>query len=503
MLKSWLKNAVGLFVIALYCLLTASCTKHDYASAIPKDANLVAAMQLDQLASDVRLSESKAISRVKSFSGLIASGQTQEKVNAILEDPSLMGLDFDEPAFLFMTPDKCMGLSIRVDDSDLLDEVVRTLARQQLAGKPVERDDYTWTTLFIGVEMAYDAHTALLMLPTTTDMSSAVLRSRMTQYLKQDSEMQFAETENMKRIETDAKHPVKLYARATSLPTAFYDIIKGLLPAGVKAGNVEVEASLSNDRNKTTLEASVFSTDKQTDKLLKAADKDLRDINGEFTTAAPQDFFLWATIGCKGKKVVELMKKEKNTRDLLFLLERGIDIENMLSSVDGDLTLVLPQAPQKGQWEKQDFMLFGQLAHDDFLKDVNDWKASARDYGVNIGNEAGGKNHFTLKADSYSLHWGVDNKQLYLASDGAYRNRAFNGNSSLIESMKKEVKGCKWFVCINPGAQSVQMGPMGNMAKSVESVTISGTKATQIRICITGTDKEQNVIGQFLSRLIP
>ena len=503
MLTSKLKHWGILLLITVFALLTASCTKHDYASVIPKDATVVTALQLNQLAQDARLSESMAITRMKSLSQLVASGKTQEEVNAILDDPTLLGLDFESPAYLFMCADQSIGLSIRVDDDDRLDDVIHALAKQQLATKPVVRDDFAWTTLFVGIEMAYDDHTALLMLPTRNDVPSTVLKQRMAQYLTQGNEYQFAETDNMKWLDTDDKHPVKIYAHSSALPATLLSWVKTLLPTGVRANQVEMKAAIASEGNKLTLEASLFSSDKETQQKLNAADRDLKTLNGTFLTAAPDDFFLWGGIGCKGKKIVQLLKANKQTHDFLFLLERGIDIERMLSSVDGDLSVILPLLPNNDSWNRPEFILLGELGDKKFLNDVHEWQSTAGSYGITLKNENRAKNNYVMKADGYSLHWGVEEDNLYMASDAAFRMRAFATNSHFMDSLKEDVKKSKWFLCINLSSIDKHTPAWSVFTPAITSVTLSGRKATEIRCTITGREKQQSVLSQLLSHLVP
>ena len=114
---------------------------------------------------------------------------------------------------------------------------------------------------------------------------------------------------------------------------------------------------------------------------------------------------------------MNLLKQSEQAKQTLFMLERGIDIEQMLRSIDGDVTFVLPSEPAAEGISNTDFVAMATVKNSDFLSDVADWQRSARDYDITLSQK--GKNQYLLKAQDMQMEWGVDGETLYVATPNA------------------------------------------------------------------------------------
>ena len=476
---------VSLFVFCL--LLLASCSKKDYMTVIPADATFVAAVNLSDVAAEADLKNSPVMSLAKI--GLMAAGQDQQLLREVLNDPSVIGIDFDAPAYVFQTPNHSWGLVLSVEDDSRLEDAFRELAKQQLVSKPIEKDGLMWTALLGDINVAFNQESLLILVSQQDGITAAMLKQHMKELFSQEQEESFAATEQMQQLEA-AHAPVAIYSRMAALPQGVASSLAGFLPKGVRPANVEVCMSLTFNQGTASLKAQLSGKDQQTQQLLNGNSQHLRTLKGDFLGAASDNFFAWISMGCEGSWLLDLLKQNEDAKQALFMLERGIDIEQMLRSIDGDVTLVLPAEPSVSGLQHTDFMLLAQVEKTDFLSDVTDWTCSARDYGITL--QSLGNQQYLLSAPELKLHWGVEQQTLYLATEQAYQQKAFSRNGSLLSAYKDEIEASQFFVLLN-----AQVIP-ALKDTALKSVVIKSEKSGELEVRFVGKQEDKSLLSQML-----
>ncbi len=484
-----MKRIYSITCMAVCILFFASCSKKDYATVIPADATFVAQVNLADLAAEADLKNTPAMNLLKGYVGLVASGDEREMVRAVLDDPSVMGIDFTAPAYIFETIDHCWGLVLRVSDSGDLENAFKVLAKQQLASKPTEKEDLMWTSLLGDINVAFDDHRLLILVAQQDDVTPATLRRQMTSLFTQEYDLSFPASENMSKLD-DAEGSVAVYSRMAALPQDMAQSFAGVLPQGVRAADVEVSLSVSFDDGCAVLRTKMFSQNERVQKLFDESNEHQHKIQGEFLGAASDNFFAWVSMGCEGKWLLQLLKQNEDAKQALFMLERGIDIEQMLSSIDGDVTLVLPEEPAAEGLTKSNFIALAQLDNSDFLDDVKNWIPTAHEYGITL--RPNGDKHFVMQAQDMQLQWGVEDKTLFFATPQASLQKAFSGKSKLLASYADEIKSSQFFALFNlqPVLKSQQI--------PLEAIVLKSEKSGEVELRLVGKDKNRSLLAQFL-----
>lgn len=480
---------IAFAVLLVLCL--ASCSKKDYASVIPAYATFVASVNLSDVATEAGLKDSPILSFLNI--GLKASGLNDELFGAVIDDPSVLGLDFTSPAYVFQTANHSWGLVLRVDDSGQLEDVFKILAQKQIASKLTEKEGLSWSSLLGDINVAFNKESLLILVSQEDGITPMMLKQHMTALFGQEAELSFASTEQMQQLE-NSKSPIAVYSRMTALPQQMASGLAGFLPKGVRIADVEVSMSASFENGKAILKASMSSQNERVQQLLDDTDKHMHTIKGDFLGAASDRSFAWISMGCEGGWLLDLLKQNEDAKQALFMLERGIDIEQMLRSIDGDVTLVLPAEPSSAGLQNSDFMLLAQVAQTDFLNDVPEWQKSARDYGITIQNK--GNQQYLMTTPETRLLWGVEQQNLYLATEGAYGQKAFSQNSTQLAAYKSEIEQSQLFAFLNlqavPDLKSIPL----------KAVVLRSEKTGEVELRIEGTRTDKSLLSQLLDALL-
>ncbi len=481
----------GLGVVVL-ALLTVACSKGDYTRVIPKEATLVATVDLQQMAADAELGQGRLMEWLKNYGRLVVSGEGQEKLSLLFDDPSLSGIDFSEPACLFLLPGKTLGMVFKVDDTDLLDGFFLSLSREQVCSQPTGQDGLTWTELLGDVPVAYDDCSLLLLLPLGGQQAPALLRQQIRQSFSLDSERQFASTALFGEL-SRMQGVVNVVGLQSALPSSFSRSLLSLLPSGIRPDELAWQATAAFDGAAATVEVRLTGAGGQTDRLPGDNDKHLRKIKGTFAGAADSLFPVWASVGCEGEWLLQMLRRQARSKEALFLLERGIDIERMMRQIDGDVTFGLSSLSARRVGESADFIAMAEIRNSDFLNDVPAWVQTARDYNISLVSRQPGQ--FELKADNRVLCWGVDDGALYLASQPALQQRALSPRRPPAQDVMERMRASWLFVHADCGAFGASRTPWLAVLDDVE---LSADSSTHFSLSVRAKDRRRNFLAQLL-----
>lgn len=492
------KRQVLILLSFVSLLFFASCQKEDYKSVIPQDANMVASLNVEELFKEADLSNSAIMNQAKEWMGLVATGSMRRKMNALLEEPNKLGFDFREPAYVFQTPNHCYGLALKVADDGDLEDSFSFLRMLQICSRLTEKDGKKWGTLLGEINFAFDSNTFLLMVPTKGDHPS-VVKGLMSHLLSLDENQQFQQSENYAKL-TDAKGVIRFFSKANALPETAEKYISTMLPRNVRFGDVQLSSSVHFDKGTIRLVSKIFSDNPAVQQLIDEADKNMHTISGKYVNAPADGFFVWSTLGCDGDWLLNTLKKNETMKNWLRALERAVDIEKMLKAVDGDVTFVMNSAESVNGGDLN-FLAMAEIENHDFLNDVSEWKQSMRDFNVSMQEVA--KNQYQLSAADYRLNWGVEDKNLYFATDKSYVNNALESKSNALENYSDEIHRCKMFTYISLDAFSHTHASISGvkadyLLQRIQGIVIKSDKMGDFEIRIQGRDKSKSLLKSFL-----
>ena len=357
-----------------------------------------------------------------------------------------MGIDFREPVYFFKTLNGCVGVTMKLHDKGNFEDFLNVFIKQNLASKAVERDGVRIGSFLDYAEYGYKGKTLLLVVP-FGDGGSSMAKQTLVQLFDLKKDDSFVNTDCFEKLSELNSRDISVYANMAAFPQDLALRIKSLIPNGVRITDVELLSSLDFQNGKAVMTSQIVGKNDKVEKILDEGNDNFHKIEGRYIDMPTDDFFLWGCVGAKGEWLLDKIKQDEKMKQTLFLMERGIDIEAMIKSVDGDLAVTLPNTVLMPYQQNIDFMACGHLKTSKFLDDVDYWKQSMKEYGMTM--EKTGKNEYLLIAQDFKVNWGVNDDDLYIGSNASYNLMANGKKSNLLKDYNKEIKESRAFVYIN------------------------------------------------------
>ena len=188
--------------------------------------------------------------------------------------------------------------------------------------------------------------------------------------------------------------------------------------------------------------------------------------------------------------------KELLSAEAFALVSRFVESQR----VDGDVALELQS--EDGDLENMpEYVMYAELKNSDFLKDVDDWKASMKDYGISMNSR--GDNQYALTMDGDSYLWGVQSDDLFLSSENAVRGG--KGGTHSLAAHKDDIKKNKFYIYVDiekiplvdfakQSGMSFLVEPLGEL----QSVVVKSSSIDEVTLTIELKDKGENFLKQLL-----
>lgn len=430
-----MKTIKSFIIIVLATLALASCSKgNGYQNVIPADAPLVTSVNMASIAEKSDFANSAVSQMMQEYMGVLFSGEAGKQIKTYMESPQDMGIDFREPVFMFQTPNRCFGLTMKMLSKSDFEDFLKMLQKQNIASKAKENDGVMEGTLLDDICFGYDDNTILLL---ASDEGANVSKRTLAQLFKMDSDNAFTRTDAYEYCFGKNQKDIAFLAHMAALPKDLASTVKSFVPQGVKMTDVMFEASADFQNGKFVLSGSLVPT-------LREAEKNFHKIKGDYLETAQNCFPIWASMGVNGEWLLGKLKQDTQIKQMLFMIERGIDIEAMIRAIDGDVTVALPSATKYDE-----FMICGKLKNSDFLADVPEWQTGMKEYGISM--QKTGANDYLLNAEGMLLNWGVNDKNLYMLTRYIAPQLAFPGvkPNDVIKANKDEICNSLAYVCVD------------------------------------------------------
>lgn len=480
--------------VTLMLLCLASCTKNTQKNLVPRNSESVALVNMSDLAAELGLQSASMKSEIMKYAGLLLSDE--EALDALYDDPSLMGLNWEEPASIFRMPNKTWAMALAVEDASLLDSFVDKLAAQQLCSRRQERDGLQWFTLLGDLQVAYSDESLLLVLPSAEVGLPMMLRQWMTQLFDLPEDKQFFSQPVAEQLEAKEGF-AKAYTKANALPEELTTLWKHTLAGVPSARELDVMVSLKSADNGLDVQLSLLPNQRAAaegnkNRALKLNQR-LHKINGTYISDNQQLGEITATLGASGDWLLELFDALPSLKPLLFGLERGIDIRDMLRSVDGDITIALSNLSETS-WEDTHFLCLAQSRGYDIPSKFASWQRTALDYGISLSRQAG--NLYSMKGEGKELLWGMEDKTLLIGTQSLISQRGFQTDSDGRQAATQTYDGCYFYASAD--ISSLTGKGRTPLTQVASRVVLSSREADDWTLKIYPTDSRKPILHALL-----
>ncbi|MCD8210310.1 MAG: DUF4836 family protein [Prevotella sp.] len=369
-----------LAIVALF----SSCNKSDYIDAIPKNSIAIMAVDLNLLSSSFGENQ-EAFSIIKD---LIGSNDLKDS-----------GLDLAKDIYLFETIEGNFGLVGKVENFSKLDAWFNGQEKNGFCKKTAKSKDFYYTVIKDSWVVGFSSNAIVVMGPTLPSQASKT-RKEITKYLSQEEKKSIKSSPLYERLQS-MDQPIRMIAKASALPKGFTSFLLLGIPKEADPEEIIISSSI-NITGDSCLEirGKTFSLDEDVEKIITENDAAFRKIKGKYLLGMPKESLAGIFINSQGEKLLELLKRNPYFQGLLLGANMGVDMDEIIKSIDGDVSIILPKLEEDNY--KMDLAF--QLSNKDFLKDVNDWKKSCPS-GSRI--EDWGKDSYIYETGDLSFYFGV------------------------------------------------------------------------------------------------
>lgn len=490
-------------IITLLIVLLASCNKSDYVNVVPADATFVATANFSSLAEKGDLGNSLIGDVVENNLSLVFAGKSEKEMKQFVESPQDMGIDFLEPAYVFQTQSKCVGMAMKMLDKGDFEKFVDMLRKQNVATKAKEKDGVMIGTLLDDMLYGYNGNT-ILLIASAGDVSSTALKQTIVQLFKQDEENSFRSSELFDRL-CKIGGDLAFYANMAALPDEMAKNFKSFVPDGVRFSDIEFFSSLDFQKGKAVLNTHLEGNSDKAKKMLEENSNSFKKIEGRYTDMMNAGTFIWACVGMKGEDVLPKMKKEPQVKQMLFAMERAIDVEAMIKATDGDFAMTVPY---NSLMSGKTFHLFrAQIKNSSFMDDVDYWTSNMKDYGMSMNKV--GSNAYCVVGAGENFMWGVDGDNLFVGTESAYNEMVNSSKRNELEEYKAKIKNSKMFVYANMKdltallslfASQYGVNGFDKKIRAINAVTLSSENMQDIELSVEIGEGKENSLKELLAK---
>ena len=415
------------FIIAsLMIVLMSACSDNDYLNAIPSKSTAVISIDMSRL-----------------------NGQEQEqnqehilKTMLHVDDVSKCGLDVKEKVYLFETIDGNLGLCAKVADEGDVSNWLSELSQQRICSTVTERKGFHFAVLKDSWLVGFSSKALLVMGPVVAE-AQAEMQRQMVRYLNADEDAGIKSSKLFAQLDS-IDSPMAMVAQAVALPEKFVAPFTLGAPKDADASQIVIAAGMDVEDGVLKIVGRTFSFNPSINQALVKSQQVFRPIHGDYVQSMPDDAMAGIFMNVAGSRFLPLVQSNQGLQTLLMGINASIDMDNILRSVDGDLSIVLPTLGA----DHMQMMMAARLSHAKWLSDVDYWKQSCPK-GSTIGNWK--SNAFCYSSGKTCFYFGVtDDKQFFSGNDEVSAESSIRPSSHPISKrVQNMIRGEKMVMVIN------------------------------------------------------
>lgn len=415
------------FIIAsLMIVLMSACSDNDYLNAIPSKSTAVISIDMSRL-----------------------NGQEQEqnqehilKTMLHVDDVSKCGLDVKEKVYLFETIDGNLGLCAKVADEGDVSNWLSQLSQQRICSTVTERKGFHFAVLKDSWLVGFSSKALLVMGPVVAE-AQAEMQRQMVRYLNADEDAGIKSSKLFAQLDS-IDSPMAMVAQAVALPEKFVAPFTLGAPKDADASQIVIAAGMDVEDGVLKIAGRTFSFNPSINQALVKSQQVFRPIQGDYVQSMPDDAMASIFMNVAGSRFLPLVQSNQGLQTLLMGINASIDMDNILRSVDGDMSIVLPTLGA----DHMQMMMAARLSHAKWLSDVDYWKQSCPK-GSTIGNWK--SNAFCYSSGKTCFYFGVtDDKQFFSGNDEVSAESSIRPSSHPISKrVQNMIRGEKMVMVIN------------------------------------------------------
>ncbi len=408
-------------VIGLGAYYFVSRSQTAYMNALPSELKALARFDLQTFAEESEL-------EISDFVDFVRHARTSEKAET--------GIDFSRPLYAFAAATGNFGMVAAIADDDDFTALCEELHAEGRASAIARQRGYSWVMLLDRWLCAFDDSQALVMGPVAGSAQDQ-LRVEMAHLLEQKKDHSGQTTVFFKLLEKKSGAAVAMVGPELFPPRPrllFYKLGIGNHDDGL------VFLQLSTRANELFLDAAIEPLlDEAKTELAELCDN-LRPIQGELIGNAHSDNSCWLGLNIEGRHLLKLLRSHKSLRSALAAMNMALDIDNIISAIDGDVAIEFTPdfSPSPSNLVSFNFHGLNLTAR---LRDTSCFDGAASWGNSFVDVQSLGPLDYSLGLASERYYIGAAGNILYL---GSQRGLTAEGNS-LLQAQQGTIAGSRLY----------------------------------------------------------
>ena len=198
------------------------------------------------------------------------------------------------------------------------------------------------------------------------------------------------------------------------------------------------------------IDGETFSFNKTIDRELKSAVATVyRPVGGKFLKSMSREAPFGMFVNVKGEDFLRLLRANKPIQAMLAGINTAIDMDNIIKSVDGDMSIVMSEFAD----DRLRMSMAAELANSNWLADVNYWKHSVPRGGRIVDWM---KNAYYYTDGKTTFYFGVDENRRFFSGSSAQEALASvkTATEPIPAEIQAEVQGKRMAIVINLSSEA-------------------------------------------------
>lgn len=412
--------------VAIVAFIFLKGTSDDYLKALPARPKALSSVDLPRLAKE---------------SGLGAEGLR----NIFPQEWNDMktGIDWTKKVYAFVSSKEYFGVLAAVKDGETLEEFLQERFTKGYCRPVEERQGYHWTILNERWMMGFNGHALLVMGPGLGgDME--ILRQEILKCFRQERE----ESGMVSSVYEDLNRKEAAFAFVSQmdvLPTPYGETFRMGLPEHADLNDINVIATVRFTQDGVEISGEVNSVNPGINKYYEQLASVGGKMSGTYLGDVPANALAWGCANVDGDVLLEHLRDIPTVRTLLIGLNMGVDADQMIRSIQGDMAVAL-LAPDG--LKDIDYLLTAQVEETDFLGEADYWlQSAAKNSSVELRDM--GNHHYYMATGGLHAFFGVEDETLYVTSVEGMVPCADREKVNTLSAWKDEITDSRFFVWLN------------------------------------------------------
>ena len=442
-----MRDFIKIGFLSTLLFLAACSPKTDYTNAIPKNASVVVAMELEQMAGKAGLKEAdgkKAVDKLKTFLKGGLEGEAAVFVERIIEQPSETGLSFEEKVFLFATPHaEAFAVLASVQKESKLEELFELLERESISTPLREESGCRWAQ--VGTALcAFNNGTFLLLQSSKGDALG--MKGTLLSLMRQKEGEGFAGLPEFEKVET-AGNDIASIMNLSAIPYEWTTPLRMGLSADIRLEDIKYFLTADFQQGKVQVHSESLIQNPKVQGFFDVMDQAMQPIQGKLLDYYQGNTMLWAGGNIQGKELYRMLCQNPTIKQILDNPILPVDVEYIFSSIEGDFAIGYDNLMTGN------FLLYAHVTNTSFLKTFEDLRPLLALTGGQITLDKVGDKEYLMRTYTDNYWFGIKDNRLYVTTDRIWAGEVGRtyGASLGVKPWAGEVQQNRFYLSVNGG----------------------------------------------------